>query len=101
MDCFENIAHLRAVIHSSHYPNTAAVIHQLNQPPVQQHQWHTYAMNCVQSGIRYFLEKFGNYLEKPLSIFKAARLFSPITVHEIHPASSDLDELKVFLSQKF
>ena len=53
-------------------------------------------MNCVQPGIQYFQEKFGNDLEKPLSIFKAARLFSPIRVHEIHPASSDLDQLDLF-----
>ena len=35
-------------------------------------------------------------MEKPLAVFKAARLFSPVRIHEIQPTASDLDQLKVF-----
>ena len=35
--------------------------------------------------------------EKPLAVFKAARLFSPVRLHEIQPTALDLDQLKVLL----
>ncbi len=73
-DCFEAIINLRAVMH---YPNTHAVIRHLQQPPVIEQQWQAYALQCVEPGIQYFHTKFGNDSEKPLAVFKAARLFSP------------------------
>ena len=77
-DCFE------AVIHFNHYPNTLA------QPPAIEQQLYTYALQW------YFQAKFGNDCKKPLVAFKAARLFSPVRIHEIQTTASDLDQLKVF-----
>lgn len=96
VDCYETIVKLRAVIHSNNYPNTLAVIREFGQPPAIEQQWHTYALQCVAPGIQYFHAKYGKDSEKPLAVFKAARLFSPIRIHEIQPTASDLDQLKVF-----
>lgn len=96
VNCFEVIACLRSVLHSSHYPNTLAVIRQLGQPPAVEQQWYSYALQCVQPGIQYFHDKFGDDTQMPLAAFKAARLFSPIRIHEIQPTAADLDQLKVF-----
>ena len=96
-DCFEAIVKLRAVIHSNHYPNTLAVIRSFRQPPAIEQQWYTYAVQCIEPSIQYFQVKFGNDSEKPLAVFKAARLFSPVRLHEIQPTALDLDQLKVLL----
>ncbi len=58
-------------------------------------QWQQYASSCVQPGIHYFLEKFGNDSTHPLAVFKAARLFSPSKVHDIQPTAADIDCLSV------
>ena len=56
--------------------------------------WYLYALRCVQPGIQYFHDKFGDDTQMPL--VKAARLFSPIRIHEIQPTAADLDQLKIF-----
>ena len=63
-----------------------------NQLSMIHQQWYTYALQCVEAGIQYFQAKFGNDLEKPF-IFKAARLFSSVRIHEMQPTASDLDQL--------
>ena len=40
--------------------------------------------------------KFGNDVSPPVSVFKAARLFSPRKVHVMRPLATDVDALSVF-----
>lgn len=56
----------------------------------------THATECIRPGLQYFETKFGSNLSAPVSVFKAARLFSPVKVHEMKPVASDVDILSAF-----
>jgi len=55
-----------------------------------------YTLACVQPGLQYFMQQTVSTMEGPLTCFKAACLFSPSKVHEIHPTASDLNTLDSF-----
>ena len=96
-ECYQVIATLSAVVHTAHYPNVNAIARDIapsSQP--DQQQWLNYATTCLQPGIHYFLEKFGDDSQCPLAAFKAARLFSPSKIYEIQPIAQDVDVLSVF-----
>ena len=92
--CYEEILKLRAVIQTAHYANVNATAANIapGNPTVQQ-QLVTHALSCVQSGLDYFDEKFGDDTKSPLNAFKAARYFSPSKLNEIQPSASDIDSL--------
>lgn len=91
---YEEIATVRAAIHSAHYPNLVAVIQQISQGDlILQNQLKTYALNCIQPGLQYFSEQLESDSSLPLSAFKAARLFSPNKVNEMKPVAADVDIL--------
>ncbi len=93
--CYEEILKLRAVVHSSYYPNLEAITQSLSQGNVIiQHQWKSHAFSCIKPGVDYFNNKFGSDTVYPLNVFKAGRLFSPSKVFEIKPTASDIDSLK-------
>ena len=50
----------------------------------------TYATDCFRPGLQYFETNFGSDLSPPLSVFKAARLFSPMKVDEMKPVATDV-----------
>lgn len=96
-ECYQVIATHNAVVHSAHYPNVDAIARDIAPASLSTQQvWSTYAKNCLEPGIQYFLEKFGDDTQCPLAAFKAARLFSPHRVHEMQPTAQDLDLLSVF-----
>ena len=86
LECYQVIATLNAVVRAAHYPNVNAIARDIapTSHPVQQ-QWFTYAAACLQPGIRYFQEKFGDDSQCPLAAFKAARLFSPLKSMKCSP----------------
>lgn len=63
---------------------------------VHQQQWVNYAQSCLKPGIDYFLTRFCDDAETPLSAFKAARLFIPKKVSELKPVAADLEILRCF-----
>ncbi len=97
--CYEEIVKLRAVIQAAHHPNVVAIACSLAHGNIAiQQQWTSYAFTCVEPGLDYFLEKFGDDTKAPLNIFKAARYFSPHKVFEMQPSASDLDCLSTINS---
>ena len=94
---YEEIATVREAVRSAHYPSLLAVTQQIaNGDSNLQQCLQTYGRECVRPGLEYFETKFGNDLSPPVSVFKAARLFSPIKVHEMKPVATDVDALSVF-----
>ena len=59
------------------------------------HQWLTYAKKCVETGLKYFQEKFTHELSGSVAAFKAARWFLPHKVDEKKPSASAVDDLKI------
>ena len=101
--CYEEILKLRAVIQTAHYPNVnATAVNTAPGNPIVQQQLVTHALSCVQSGLDYFNEKFGDDTKSPLNAFKAARYFSPSKLNEFQPSASDIDLLRTipFLSDQ-
>lgn len=92
--CFDEILKIRAAIHTGYFPNVEAVARESYPSDLAvQKQWKDYAISCVQPGLLYFQEKFGNDMVHPVSAFKAARLFSPYKLKEIQPIAADIDSL--------
>ena len=101
--CYKEILKLRAVIQTAHYPNVNATsVNIAPGNPIVQQQLVTHALSCVQSGLDYFNEKFGDDTKSPLNAFKAARYFLPSKLNEIQPSASDIDLLRTipFLSDQ-
>jgi hypothetical protein len=76
--CFEVLSAVDASIHTSHLPNTSAVIEHLSTIPgisISSQQWLAYARKCVEPGLNYFHKKFTDELSGTVAAFKAARLF--------------------------
>ena len=61
-----------------------------------QQQLIDYRLFCVQPGLAYFNEKFGQDTHHFMAVFKVARLFNPIAAMEIQPTADDIQELNVF-----
>ena len=94
--CYEKILKVRAVIQTAHYPNVnATAVNTAPGNPIVQQQLVTHALSCVQSGLDYFNEKFGDDTKSPLNAFKAARYFSPSKLNEIQPSASDIDQTTI------
>lgn len=91
---YEEINTLREAVRSAHYPNLLAVRQEIaNSDSNLQRCLQTYGGDCV---LEYFETKFGNDLSSPVSVFKAARLFSPRKVHEMRILAIDVNALSVF-----
>ena len=97
LKAYEEIVTVRAALQSAHYPNVVAVAQQIAQGDANfQQRLQTHASNCICPGLQYFQEKLGNDLRSPVSAFKAARLFSPVKVHEMKPVATDINTLSEF-----
>lgn len=71
-----------AALHTAYIPNVHAVAQNLTraaQPQLDEgyKQLVLYAKKCVQPGLDYYERQRETNLKKAISIFKAARLFSP------------------------
>ena len=94
--CYQEIKKIRAAIQTRYHPNVEAVARSLSLGNTVVHQqWTQYAIQCVQPGIDYFQQKFGDDMTYPLNVFKAARYFSPTKMFEMQPSASDVDSLTV------
>ena len=94
---YEEIVTVKAAIHRVHYPSLLAVTQQIvNGDSNLQHRLHIYATDCLRLGLQYFKTKFGSDLSSPVSVFKAARLFSPLNVDEMKPIATDVNALSAF-----
>ena len=92
--CYGEIKKLRAVIQTGHYPNVNAVAADLAPGnPAGQQQLILHALSCVNDGLEYFKQKFGNDSTSPLNAFRAARYMSPSKMNEMQPSASDIDTL--------
>jgi len=96
LQCYERI---ETTFHSNqvrYFRNTDALIRQLlsGQPSHVSQQWRLYAESCVQPGFYYFISRFRGELSGTVAAFKAARLFSPRKVCELHPDASSVDDLR-------
>ena len=86
-----------AAITSQYYPNVQAVSRALfPSNPTHQQTMLEYAISCLQPGIQYFEERYGNDALYPVNVFKLARLFNHTKVHELKPITADIDELSAF-----
>ena len=101
--CYEEVLKIRAAIASRYYPNVQAVARALF-PSNAAHQqvMVQYATTCVQPGIQYFEDRYGNDSTFPVNVFKATRLLNPSKVHELQPVADDIDMLSAipFLLKK-
>ena len=62
-----------------------------------QQQLVAYATACVKPALDYYAQHLAaEAMSRPLSAFKAARLFSPRKLQEINPSCSDVDSLSAF-----
>lgn len=95
--CYEEILKIRNAIHTKHYPNLRAVTRAMSpSDTAAQQQLIDYGLSCVQPGLAYFNEKFGQDTHHLIAVFKVARLFNPIAAMEIQPTADDIEELNVF-----
>ena len=61
--CYEEILKIRNAIHTKHYPNLKAVTRAMSpSDTAAQQQLIDYGLSCVQPGLAYFNEKFGQTL---------------------------------------
>ena len=97
LEAYEIIQQLSAVIHTANYPNLNAVAKSLSPTNVsQQQQWIQYGMECLQPGIKYFKDQFGDDNKSPVSIFKAARYFNPTKISELQPTAAEIGCVDAF-----
>ena len=97
VNCYEELLKIRAAVHTRYYPNVGAVARQASpSSSAHQRQLIDYALSCVQPGLQYFHEKFGNDSDHPVAAFKAARVFSPSKADELRPTAADIDSLSTF-----
>ena len=95
LDCYEIVDEVVASVATENIPNIRAIAEKLTRkPPSHPHheQWVSYARNCVQSGLDYFVNQLTSSLKMSLAIFKGCRLFSPQKVREMKPTAQSLDE---------
>lgn len=92
--CYEIYTKLLTAIELQHYPNLSAVakrlsgsVHSLLDRLMK------YGKDRVTPVVKYFKSKFSNELSKSLSIFKAARVFTPSKVKEMTPDVSVVNSL--------
>ena len=97
-ECYEVLVTVKAAIEASHFPNTQAVIHRLagNSTTAVQQQLMAYAKLCVEPGQKYFVQKFTEELSGSVAAFKAARLFVPSKINEMHTDCTVVDSLQAF-----
>ena len=97
LKCYKELVNIRAVIQSRHYPNVRAVAQEsVSGDAAAQQRIIDYAISCMQPGILYFQERFGDDTKHPVNIFKSARLFSPSKLNELRPIAADIDCLSIF-----
>ena len=126
VECYEIIETVGSAIRVSHTPNVQAISQKLSSgsdsmlhsifhvsqnPPSRvvrgsasissvsgslQQRMLNYAKSCVQPGLDYFEKHLNSSLKDALSVFKAARYFSPKKVHAIQPDANETDALCVF-----
>ena len=67
LKCYEELVKIRAVIH---YPNVRAVAQEsVSGDAAAQQRIIDYAISCMQPGILYFQERFGDDTKHPVNIF--------------------------------
>ena len=97
--CYETLSSVKASVQVKHWPNTKAIARRLAeefQNPGLEQKLMDYALSCVQPGFTYFQIKFWNQLSPLVNAFKAARLFDPNKVTDLHPDASMVEDLKNF-----
>ena len=101
-ECYEVISSLTAAVNMPQpcYPNVQAVVRRLSCGNVKAEQrLNSYALSCVQPGLRYYQECLTGCMKVPLAVFKDARLFSPAKVNEMNPNCSGLGKRTRHLCQ--
>ena len=94
---YEEVRKLYNVISVPHFPNANAIAKELsNGSPAIEQQLISYATSCVQPGFDYFKSKFDGDLNAIVKFIKAARMFSPVKMKEMHIDSTTVDELTNF-----
>ena len=97
LQCYKVIDTIRASIHAANTPNLLAVAERLSGEVSHSKQLMLrHGQQCIQPGIDYFNHQLTSTLQRPLAAFKAARYFSPQTIHEMQPSASSLESLKAF-----
>ena len=97
LHCYEVIETIKAYIHASHTPNILAVAEMLSGGVAHdKHLMIDHAKQCIQPGIDYFNHQLTTTLQRSLTVFKAARLFSPQKMQDMQPSASSIDSLSTF-----
>ena len=97
LHCYEVIETIKAYIHASHTPNILAVAEMLSGGVAHdKHLMIDHAKQCIQPGIDYFNHQLTTTLQRSLTVFKAARLFSPQKMQDMQPNASSIDSLSAF-----
>ena len=97
LHCYEVIETIKAYIHASHTPNILAVAEMLSGGVAHdKHLMIDHAKQCIQPGIDYFNHQLTTTLQRFLTVFKAARLFSPQKMQDMQPSASSIDSLSTF-----
>ena len=78
-------------IYSQHYLKTTAFLRErFKGAPSTYSNWMQFAIQCIQPGLGYFVEKFSSDLAVAVNAFKSARLFFPPKVCEMKPVANDI-----------
>ena len=98
LSTYEEIAKLKAVISTQHFPNTNGITTKPSYFQMYQlmKQLVNYATDCIKPAITYFNQKFECDLKPIVTAFKYARYFDPTKITELKPCSTDIDNLKAF-----
>ena len=85
LSAHEEIAKLKAVISTQHFPNTKAIATKLpSNVSAHEQQLINYANECIEPAIMLVTD------------FKYARYFDPTKIMELKPCSTDIDNVKAF-----
>ena len=93
-ECYDILAELDAGIATGYFPNLNNVCATLSSGVLSRAtELREYGLSCVQPGLQYYQEKFGNDLKESVEAFKAARLFVPTQAVELKPDANTIDSL--------
>ena len=96
--CYDIFKSLYASIHTTHFPNLAAVAEKLigGGSTARVQQYIHYEKTCFKIGLDYFATEFANEMSESVSVFEAAQLFVPWKVAEMQPTAASVHDLKSF-----
>ena len=98
VECHEIISLLSTSVKLENYPNLQAVVKSIAKEKLYvQQKWLQYANRCIKPALDYYSQHLkADLMSNPLNAFKAARLFSPLSIQKTKPECTALSSLLAF-----